>query len=78
MPPNDFKFALEYENVMASIPIALNAFFLIIRRYHKGQINGADINAGAVNICVNVQARTMPACVCSVPTHIATLGWLLA
>ena len=27
LPPDDFKFALEYENVLASISIALDAFF---------------------------------------------------
>ena len=48
-----------------------------VAKYHKGQINGAGISAGAANICVNVRARTTPVRVCSAPPRSAALGWSL-
>ena len=48
-----------------------------VAKYHKGQINGAGISAGAANICVNARARTTPARVCSAPPRSAALGWSL-
>ena len=48
-----------------------------VAKYHKGQINGAGISAGAAIICVNARARTTPARVCSAPPRSAALGWSL-
>ena len=48
-----------------------------VAKYHKGQINGAAISAGAANISVNARAWTTPARVCSAPPRSAALGWSL-